>query len=176
MLKSGLVIIVALVAGCAGQPPVAISKIPAEILTVAQVGAAPEHFTGAEVRWGGMITQVENRASQTWVEVVSRELGRDGRPDVKGGSDGRFIASFPGFADPVVYQAGYLLTVVGTLEAPVTRPIGDYYYTFPVVAVTGSYLWKVMPESDRPSYPPGWWYYDPWPYFYRPYPYHPRYR
>lgn len=174
MKKRWFFIIVVLLSGCASKPPLAISRVPPGSLSVAEVRASPERFIGAEVRWGGMITSVENKATQTWIEVVSRVLAKDGMPKVASRSDGRFIASLTGFADPVVYQVGYLLTVVGTLEPQVKRPIGEYEYTFPVVAVTGSHLWKVESEVDIQTYPPPWWYYDPWPYYYRPYPFYPR--
>jgi len=171
MKKRWLLIIVMILSGCASKPPLSISKVPSGSLTVAEVQASPGLFIGSEVRWGGMITQVENKASQTWIEVVSRELGRDGKPRNQESSGGRFIASLAGFADPVVYQVGNLLTVVGTIEQQVTRPIGEYQYAFPVVAVTGSYMWMIEPEIQLPDYPPSWRYYDPWPYYYYPYPY-----
>jgi len=166
-------IIVTILSGCASKPPLSISKVPPGNLTVAEVQANPVLFINSEVRWGGVITQVENKASQTWIEVVSRELGRDGKPREQDSSGGRFIASIAGFADPVVYQIGHLLTVVGTIEQQVKRPIGEYQYTFPVVAVTGSYMWVIKPEILAPDYPPSWRYYDPWPYYYYPYPFRP---
>lgn len=172
MKKICLVIIVVILGGCANKPPASISKIPADTLTVSEVRANTGRFVGSEVRWGGVITRVENKASATWIEVVSRELRKDGEPKLDGRSDGRFIASFSRFADPVVYKEGYLLTVVGTIEGQVIRPIGEYDYTFPMVLVTGSYLWKVEEKPRYPDYPPPW-YYDPWPYYPRPYPFYP---
>jgi len=172
MKRSALLMLVALVAGCASQPPAPISKIPPGNLTVAEVRSDVDHFIGSEVRWGGTITKVENKATQTWVEVIGRELRKDGQPKMSGPTGGRFIASFQGFADPAVYSVGNLLTVVGTVEGKATRPIGEYSYDFPVVAVTGSYLWRVEPGPDPADYPPPWWYYDPWPFFpgyYSPY-------
>jgi outer membrane lipoprotein len=158
--------------GCASQPPAAISRIPATKASVDEVRADIKRFTGTEVRWGGEITQVENKADHTWIEVVSRELGKNGRPKANSHSGGRFIASFKGFADPVVYQVGQQLTVLGTIEGQSIRTIGEYGYAFPVVSVTGSYLWPVIVESMEHDYPP-WWYYDPWPYY--PWPYYPHY-
>lgn len=167
-----VVLIVAISAGCASKPPESVSRIPVEALTLAEVRAEPERYVGTEVRWGGVIARVENKAERTWIEVVSRELQKDAEPKLDGHSEGRFIASFSGFADPVVYKTGHLLTVLGTIEETTTRQIGDYEYTFPVVAVTGSYLWRVVPQSRLPYYPPPW-YYDRWPYSRYPYPYYP---
>ena len=169
-----ILIMVAMLAACATQPPASISRVPSANLSVNGARLNPESAIGVEVRWGGVITKVENKSSQTWVEVVSHGLGKDGKPQTDGGSDGRFIAVLSGFADPLVYQAGHLLTVVGTIQSFVNQPIGEYQYSFPLVSVSGSFMWRVIPEEDRSYYPPPWWYYDPW--YYRPYPLHPRYR
>lgn len=166
-----LIFIVVILSACASKPPAPISKTPVERLTLAEVRAEPGRFIGTEVRWGGVITRVENKEKQTWIEVVSRELRKDGEPKLDGKSEGRFIASFSGFADPVVYEAGHLLTVLGTIEQQATRLIGEYEYTFPVVTVTGSYLWRVEPQIRFPGYPPPW-NYHPWPRYPRAYP-HP---
>jgi outer membrane lipoprotein len=160
-----------LLSSCASQPPAPISKIPGVHITVGEVRAEPERFIGSEVRWGGTIVKVENKAAVTWVEVVSRELKDTGRPGGHGESSGRFIASFPGFADPLVFQTGYLLTVVGTIEGQATQPIGEYDYRFPIVKVTGSYLWRAEPEPVPYEHPWPWWYDDPWPFY--PGPYYP---
>ena len=61
------------------------------------------------------------------------------------------------------------------IDSSIRRPIGEYEYLFPIVAVEGSYLWQPVETLPPPAYPGPWWYYDPWyPY---PWPYyrHPRY-
>jgi len=167
---SGLVFVIAIVGGCASKPPAAISKIPADNPSLAEVRLGIDQYVGAEVRWGGEISKVENRADQTWIEIVRRQLRGDGKPKTSGKSDGRFIASFTGFADPVVYEVGRLLTIVGTIDNKIERPIGEYDYVFPIVTVEGSYLWKATTVAQYPNYPPPWWYYDP--RFYYPGPYY----
>ncbi|MDH3387675.1 MAG: Slp family lipoprotein [Gammaproteobacteria bacterium] len=171
MGKILLITLAAIVAGCASKPPEAISRIPAQDLSLTLVRLDIDRYLGAEVRWGGVISKVENRADQTWVEIVRQKLRDNGRPGYDGRSDGRFIASFDKFVDPVVYTVGRPLTVVGTIDGKISRPIGDFDYLFPVVKVEGSFLWKPVAESPPPGYyPPPWWYYDPW--FYPPWPYH----
>ena len=132
-----------------------------------------ERNLGTEVRWGGTISQVENRPGHTWIEIVRYELLENGKPDSSSLSDGRFIASLSGFFDPLIYKPGRLLTVIGRVSDKVRRPIGEYEYLFPLVEVTGSHLWSTeyrsTPAYYRP-YPPPWWYYDM--RFYRPYPPH----
>ena len=147
--------------------------MPPENPGLEAVRANIERYIGAEVRWGGVVASVENRTDETWIEIVRYPLREDARPRSGGLSDGRFIASFRRFLDPVVYQVGRPLTVVGTIRDKVERPIGDYDYLFPIVAVEGSYLWQSDREYEYPGpyYPPPWWYYDPWFYHPRPYPY-----
>jgi outer membrane lipoprotein len=173
-LLTGFILVIALTGGCASKPPEAISKIPVNNPSLTSVRLDIDRYIGAEVRWGGEISKVENRADQTWIEIVRRRLWEDGKPKTSGKSDGRFIASFTGFVDPVVYEVGHLLTVVGTIEDKVKRPIGEYDYVFPIVTVEGSYLWKVTTVARYPNYPPPWWYYD-LRYYHGPYYRHPRY-
>jgi outer membrane lipoprotein len=167
MKRAFPVLMVALLSACASQPPAAISRVPVENPSLTRVRMDIDAYIGAELRWGGVITKVENKADRTWIEIVKRELGSNGRPFGSGRSEGRFIASFDKFVDPEVYQSGRPLTVVGRIEAGVTRPIGEYDYLFPVVAVEGSFLWKK--RLPAPAYPPRWYYYDPW---YPHWPYH----
>jgi outer membrane lipoprotein len=170
-MKYRIILLAVLVlTGCATQPPEAINGSPISTLTVAEVRAAPaDTYTGSRVRWGGIIASVENLSDRTLVEVVSHRLAANARPETQGQSDGRFIASFSGFAEPLTYKTGALLTVVGDIDEPIVRPIGDYEYSFPVVNVTGAYRWA--PDDDVRTLPPPWWYYDPWPYYPHYYPY-----
>ena len=176
--KTGLMIAATLImvlAGCASKPPEAISKIPAENPALAKVLTNVNQYMGTEIRWGGEISKVENRADKTWIEVVRRELWGDGKPKVDGASDGRFIADIAGFADPVVYEVGRLFTVVGVIIDKVERPIGDFDYLFPVVKVEGSYLWEKPETVLYPNYRPPYWRYDIRYYHGGPYYRYPRY-
>ena len=159
-LTNWFVILIAILGGCASKPPDAISKIPSENPSLMRVRLDIDSFIGSEVRWGGIINKVENKAAKTWVELVRQKLRENGKPRASGKSDGRFIASFEGFIDPVVYEVGRPLTVVGTIEGKTKRPIGEYNYTFPIVTVEGSYLWKAESEVRDPYYPQSWWYFD----------------
>ena len=180
MLRISLIGIVLLsIAGCASGPPEPISRAVHDNPSLTRVRLDVEAFVGTDVRWGGMVSKVENKADRTWIEIVKMPLRSNGKPESAGSSEGRFIASFDRFLDPVVYELGSRLTVVGRIDGSVRRPIGDYDYLFPIVAVDGSYLWQAVEPLPPSAYPPPWWYYDPWypyPYPY-PWPYyrHPRY-
>ncbi len=162
---------VALVLGaCAARPPDSINRELAENPSLRRVRMDVDAFIGTEVRWGGVISRVENRSEETWVEIVRHGLRDSGRPRVGTQSDGRFIASFGDFTDPVVYEVGRPLTVLGRIVSHSSRKIGDYDYRLVIVEVDGSFLWESAAEPQYPNYPPYWWYHDPW---YRPWgPYH----
>lgn len=163
----------ALVSGCATNVPKAIKEAPPGNPMVAEVRSDAQRFVGTHARWGGTIAEVDNQASETWVEIVARELDRSGQPRMTDRSAGRFIAVIDGFLDPALYAEGREITVSGVIEDEVTRKIGDYDYTFPLVRVNDYLLWPQRLEPDPRDYPP-YWYYDPW---YRGYPYYypPRY-
>ncbi len=167
-----------LLAACASQVPRAVSEPPPHSPSIAEA-RANQGPAGAQVRWGGTIAKVENRKTETWIEIVERPLDDNGRPRQVDQSGGRFLARADGFLDPAIYSTGRQVTVAGTLQEVITRPIGDYTYTFPVVKAATLYLWPPLPKAARhdPWYDP--WYpwhdpfYDPWyPWHY---PYAPRY-
>jgi outer membrane lipoprotein len=146
--------------------------------SVKQALAQPERYKGARVRWGGLIVGVENKVDSTLVEVVSRDLDEQGKPEAKDGGEatpGRFLARIEGFLDPELFSRGRRFTVNGTIADFISRTIGEYPYTYPLVAVERHHLWE--PERTY-DYPPGRAYYydpfwDPWYPFYRPWPYGP---
>jgi outer membrane lipoprotein len=159
------------VTSCASSVPLAIRTPPAENPSIAAVREQPQRFVDAQIRWGGTIAVVENRQSETQVEIVARKLQSNGRPKDEYDSGGRFQATISGFLDPVIYEKGRSLTVVGRVKGEFNGKIGEHPYRFPVVEVTDYFLWPPLPK--RIYYNP--WYYDPWYYDpWGPYPYYPR--
>jgi len=162
--------VILLLAGCvSSQVPPAIGKAPEKPILVPQVQQEPNRFLDRRVRWGGTIVAVRNRKQTTEIEVLSRPLDSGGQPRGKEPGTGRFIALLTGFADPAEYPEKRLLTVTGRLKRVETRPIGEYPYPYPVVAVEQPYLWPEPPPSEPPYFYPDPWYY-PWHY-----PWHPWY-
>ncbi len=161
VLRNALLLVLLLaVSGCAAGAYDAVTdrKLPSPDL--AQVRTDPPTYAGMQARWGGRIARVENRAEETWVEVVQHPLTRDGRPRRTDATEGRFIARVGGFLDPVVYAAGREITVVGSVEAPVTRIIGQRRELMPVLAATAHRLWAERPEVYVDPF-----FYDPyWPW------------
>lgn len=150
-----------LLLACAGKPPAQLGEIPEDMPRPGVVHAAPAEFIGREVLWGGEILSISNDTGSTDIEVYARPLSDSAEPKPDGGDQVRFIARLPRFADPLAYAEGKRLSVRGVLRAPVTRLIGDYRYTYPLVEVTADALWAAWQPSPEPS-----WYrdpfYDPW--------------
>jgi outer membrane lipoprotein len=164
-----------LLTACASQIPEQIRDAPAEGPTVAEARAGAGRFAGTRVRWGGTIAEVENRESQTWIEVVARDLQDNARPRESDRSQGRFLARFDGFLDPAIYSRGRQITVVGSVDGQKTRTIDQYEYRYPVVKVDSHYLWEPLPEYRYVRDP---YYYSPFfydPFFYDPFWYDPFY-
>lgn len=162
--------------------PESVRKAPPGGPAVDEVRAQPDNWLGTPVRWGGSIARISNLSGQSEVEIVARELSRDGEPQVGDQSPGRFIAIIPAFIDPAIYAPGRRLTVRGILQAPLVRPLGDMQYTYPQLAVQAYYLWPEWQQDRRsdpfhyspfytPWYPYGSPYRDPyWNPFWPPYP------
>ncbi len=164
-----IVALIALCSACASDPASSISLAVVDDVSLAQVRANIDAYQGSTVRWGGVVAEVENKADTTWVFLVQQELRDDAKPITDSASDGRFVARFTGFVDPVVYKVGRPLTVVGRIDGSVQRAIGEFEYRFPIVAVLDSHLWAEEVKIRRYYPPPPWWYRD---YHYHPFPYH----
>lgn len=160
-----------LLSGCASQVPELIRTAPAGDIRVDEVQQKPgESFIGSKVRWGGHIISVHNQTDSTLIEVLSRTLDKNGKPDQDSKSQGRFMARIPGFLEPEEYPKDRLLTVTGQVNEVLEQAVGSYPYPYPVVDVEARHLWPEVKSYHRHHY------YDPFydPYFY-PYPYWRRY-
>ncbi len=169
--------LVFLIAGCQSSVPLEIREPLLGAPSIAQVQENPKANKGKRVRWGGVIASVENRSTDTWVEVVSKVLGDEGRPLPDDVALGRFFARVSGFLDPAVYQADREITVYGIVEDEVKRNIGEKPYSYPTVKSERLYLWPMYRREAYGYYPDPYWY-DPfyYPYRYWPYRYWRRHR
>lgn len=143
---------VAALGGCASVP----DPLRGDFSGVTQQQAVERNLSDQRVRWGGAIIETRPGEDETCFQIIGRELNDSARPVSDDNTRGRFIACAPGFYDPVVFEEGRELTVMGTLDTPVTREIGDYNYRFPRVSAEQVYLW---PEQG---------YYTSRPYHYNP--------
>jgi outer membrane lipoprotein len=154
----------ALVAACATQP----APLRGQYNPITPAQATDHDSTGATVRWGGRIVEVEPKENRTCFEVISTRLNNYGRPywasDEIGG---RFIACRNGFYDPALFEKNREVTFTGRIDGYESRKIGSYDYRFPHLAADVVYLWPVRERVDVIT--------QPMPFPYSPYyPWGPR--
>ena len=137
-----------IVAYATGNVPRELREQPPGAPSPAQVQADPGHHRGELVRWGGEILGLRNGVDSTEVEVFARALSFNGEPRPDGGDRVRFIARVKGFLDPAEYRPDKRLTVRGALGEPITRPVGEFAYLYPVVEVGVFHLW---PAYEPPA-------------------------
>ncbi|MEH6453606.1 MAG: Slp family lipoprotein [Psychromonas sp.] len=174
--KLHYIFVAMLLTSCSSNIPEPISAAPAQQTNITEVQKNPEQSTGLMVRWGGVINKVENLATHTRVEIISKELNDDGEPKVDSSSKGRFIANYSGFVDPIIYKKGEYITIVGKIERVDTELIGEYAYPYPIVSVDSEYLWTELGKEKEKQYYPNYMYDDPWGYPHRSYYRRPYYR
>lgn len=128
-------------AGCASMPASLNVRAVDAALAPLSVARRPTAFIGREVRWGGIIIAVNNRARSTRIEILAYPLDRIGHPEVSGMPLGRFFAEVPGFLEPMIYRRGRAVTVVGRVRRVIHGRIGLAPYLFPDVAERALHLW-----------------------------------
>ena len=176
---TGLVLLLAMLAGCATNPMYPDLREQAKPVTVTQVVTSPQNMPGTVVIWGGHITGVENGTNGGTLYVMQLPLAKNGKPFVYCGTSGGFVATDSAFIDPEAYSYGRLVTVAGEITGVRTETLDRITETCPVVAVRQIYLWPVVRRDydhdcyyGTPGYylgPVWWWFgavYYPFGYYY----------
>lgn len=143
-----------------------------ESILVPMVAANPQAFEGARVLWAGVILNTTPHPEGTTIEILEKPRGGNCRPEPGDTTTGRFLAEYDRFLDPAVYCQGREITIVGLVTGTEVRTIGEYEYTYPVIAMTNHILWPPRKKTYDypyprfyPYHPFNYPYYDP---FYRP--------
>jgi len=126
--------------GCA-PAPIYKPSAQATIATPTQVAQSPERYVGGDVIWGGRIVQVNNFSDHSEIELLAYPLDGSQRPKATDSGNGRFIAVLPGYAEPLDYPAGALMTVSGKLNGSRAGKVGEANYVFPLVTAAQSHVW-----------------------------------
>jgi len=122
-------------------------------LTPQQAAAAIETARNKTVAWGGVIVDARNLADRTQLELLGYPLDDRNRPDRDAAPVGRFLAMHPGYLETADYQAGRLVTVVGTVAETRVGTVGEARYVYPVLNVTGLKLWPTaQQEAAEPRF------------------------
>jgi len=158
-MKRYLLTICLLLSACANLPT-AIKNPPLHDISYSQAVQNLASYKNAPVRWGGIITDVENEQDFSLVQVLYYPLDSDGEPERDRPNEGRFVFKSPQFLDPAVYTKNSAITVAGTLIGDIERTVGKKVLRVPLILATTIYLWPVYDYSN---------YYDGYGYGYNPY-------
>ena len=137
-----------LLSACSNLPP-AIEDAPLFDISYSQAIHSIDSFKNAQVRWGGVIIDVENEQSYSLVQVLYYPLNYYGRPQLNNANQGRFVIKSPEFLDPAVYTKDTEITVAGTLVGDIERTVGKKKLRLPQIAASVIHLW---PDYDRNNY------------------------
>lgn len=124
---------------------------PSVRLTPDQVLAAGGQ-QGGTVIWGGRILAVDNYADGTELQILALPLTGGNVPRVNASSQGRFVAYYPGFLEPVDYAPGRYVSLAGELQGLVEGQVGDRPVKFPLVQSSQIHLWP----ADANQWNPVW--------------------
>ena len=126
--------------------------------------------TGKQVRWGGLIVDIQNKSDYSIIEIVERPLTRYGAPKITNKTGGRFLAKSEEFLEPENIKTGRYITVNGSLDDYKSGQIGDYEYDYPLVSINEYKVWPVNnyhPYYRYRSYPYYGSYWLHHPYYFR---------
>ncbi|MEL6113691.1 Slp family lipoprotein [Photobacterium sp. SP02] len=146
MKKSILALALMVLNGCSQLPDSLQTSTETPVTDLTLVIEDPQGVQGKEVRLGGVIASVVNEASRTRLEIASLPIDKSGKPERNASPQGRFIAYVDGFADPIEYAQGKLVTVAGQLRGSEAGKIGDFDYTYPVVFAKGQQIWQIKEQ------------------------------
>ncbi len=102
---------------------------------------------GGTVVWGGRILAVDNFEDGTELQILAFPLSGGNVPNTGKSSEGRFVAYFQGFLEPVDYAAGRYVSLAGELQGVVEGQVGESKVRFPLVQTSRIHLW---PKDKNP--------------------------
>jgi outer membrane lipoprotein len=161
-----------------------------ESISFTELKGNPSGYQGRTVMLSGIVVKSKRAKDRTEVEVMQIPTGSGAVPvKDRARSQGRFLAVKSGeFLDPAVVDAGTPVTIVGEVREPVTRPLDDGEYTYPVVEIKHVVDWDEVNPQVRPgpyaypygrsmyAYPYSYWgpyggygWYGGYPYYGYPY-------
>ncbi len=136
-------------------------------LTLTNIKKDPTIYKGRKVLLGGVIIETKNKPEETILLIRQAELDLGKRPKNLDQTAGRFMVKYKGFLDPEIYQSGREITVIGEIEGKEVLPIGETFYSYPIIIAQEIKLWP-----KRTEYIPFYPWYGERPYFWLP-PYYP---
>ncbi|MGZ8947088.1 MAG: Slp family lipoprotein [Methylococcaceae bacterium] len=141
-MKLYLLLISLVLSACSTLPP-AIEDAPEFDVSYNQAVQNINNFKEAPVRWGGVIVEVENEQTRSFLQVLYYPLNSYGRPVLDDdGNPGRFVVESAEFLDPAIYAKDNLITVAGKLKGDIERTIGKKTMRLPLIAASVIHQWR----------------------------------
>jgi outer membrane lipoprotein len=126
-----------------------------ESVSFTELKANPSGYEGRTVMLSGIVIKSKRVKDRTEVEVMQIPTGSGAVPTKdRARSQGRFLAVKSGeFLDPAVVDAGTPVTIVGEVQPPITRPLDEGEYTYPVLEIKHVVDWdEVNPQVRAGPY------------------------
>ncbi len=148
--------------------PPELESMAASDLSLEKVRENFTRYRGQRVMWGGKVAQTLVKPEGTLMEIVQFPLDKQLKPRNVDVSEGRFLVLEDQYLDPMIFQSGRKVTVVGEVREPRSMKLDEITYTYPLVKADTIYLWKEeQPETriyyNYPVYPYWhgryWWWY-----------------
>ncbi len=140
-------------AACSSTQP-SLYNTSADEISYQQVMQDVNSYQGETVRWGGVIASRSNGEKFSELTIVQFPLARYGKPITTEQSDGRFVVYSENFLDPMIYEVGKLVTVIGQVKETQTQKVDQKTLTLPVIHLLDNHLWPESYSQDSRPYNP----------------------
>lgn len=141
-------------AGCAHVMSEANLAMVDRSLLYGDIGRNPDALAGRSVLVGGIISGARSSGDIMQLEVAQLELFDSGVPDEASASGGRFLVISGELLDPVFYQPGLLVSVIGEIKGQRIQKLNGVDYRYPVISAREIQLFRAMDlSSTRPVNP-----------------------
>ena len=131
-----------ILSGCAHVMSETNMKTVDQAINYKDLSAKPEAFAGKTVLLGGIIAGVLGSNDVIMLEVAQLELFENGVPNEDSRSEGRFLAISTELIDPVIYQSGKLVTIIGEVKGKKIQKIDGVDYPYPLISIKESRLFR----------------------------------
>lgn len=102
------------------------------------------------VLWGGVILNTQNLTDITQIEIMAYPLDRRQRPMLGREPEGRFLANYDGFLEPVDYAEGRSVSVLGQITGITGGTVGEAEYQYPTISTSQIHLWSADELANKP--------------------------
>ncbi len=139
------------VGGCAHVMSETGLKLADRSVPYVEVRNNPEKLAGKLILVGGVIAGTQSSGDVIMLEVAQLELLNNGVPDEFSKSGGRFLAVSAELIDPLIYQPGRFVTIIGEVKGRKIQPLDGADYPYPLISVKELRLFR--PSEPFATYP-----------------------